>query len=555
MKKFLTAALAVTALFAAGCGGGRGKTSGPVTITFYPAAGNLSSGVMGGYRGEQFSRRGFNLDVWAYSDEKTNAILASGDLPDVMFVPDVHRDVMIEGGMLLDLDAHLDRMPHAKSYPPLPTALNYVRKYKSAGTGGLYGLPTVVGDNSTKATFADSTERNALKLRWDVYEEIGAPAIKNIWDVLDVMELMLKARPVEPDGNPNYGTVLNNGSDTNSWACMTLFYAWQGYSMNDLPYLLETNLVTGEHSSILDANGLYYQGLRWYNAAYKRGLMDPDSINLDRPIQKVKVDSGYVMIPSGNLPGWAAKYYEYYIPGTKVYYSYTSLYGGQLIGVSAKTKNLDAALAFLDTLCDPDAFLANIAGPDGDFWESDGKGGAFFTERGMEYVRANGRGDGFTFKNGEKFELWNTPWVVTSGADTTYLDGEGTHRIPYTQQWRETNEISGGIPIFQQWQKTTGYKTWKDWLASENAYYSKSPLDGVYSFCEQPDDDMRLTLAALRDAVVTASWRMVYAKSDAEFRSVWDRMIADCGGLGAEKIIAWRLADLAKARAARDSLL
>ena len=93
------------------------------TITFYPSAANLSSGLVGGYKGEFFASRGFALDVWAYSDEKTNAILASGDLPDVMFIPENSLDIMIESGMLLNLDEYLDDMPHLKAYEPMETAI------------------------------------------------------------------------------------------------------------------------------------------------------------------------------------------------------------------------------------------------------------------------------------------------------------------------------------------------------------------------------------------------------------------------------------------------
>ena len=81
------------------------------TITLYPAAGNISSGVIGGWKGEYFASLGLQVEVWAYSDEKTNAILASGDLPDIMYVPEVNRDDMIQSGMLLKLDDYLDQMP------------------------------------------------------------------------------------------------------------------------------------------------------------------------------------------------------------------------------------------------------------------------------------------------------------------------------------------------------------------------------------------------------------------------------------------------------------
>ncbi|MDL2302043.1 hypothetical protein LJC58_06795, partial [Lachnospiraceae bacterium OttesenSCG-928-D06] len=521
-----------------------------VTITLYPAAGNISSGIIGGWKGEYFASLGFEIEVWAFSDEKTNAILASGDLPDIMYVPETNRDDMIESGMLLNLDGYLDDMPHAQSYEPLETALNYIREYKSAGTGSIFGLPTTVGENSTKVAYVDSTERNALKLKWEVYEAIGTPEMNDIWDVIDVMEMMVEYMPADEDGNPYYGTILNNGSDSAFWACMTMFYRFQGYQEYQLPYLLETNMATGENTSILSEGSLYYEGLKWYNEIYRRGLMDPDSINNDRPTQKAKVDAGYAMIPSGYLPGWASGYYEYYIPDTDIYFSYNSIYGGQLIGINAETENIEACLAFLDMLCDADASLIITHGPEGEYWYADENGNAFFTDRAIAHLESAASGDstGFELSTGEKLELWNTPWVVNSAAKTTYMDGEGNPRICRATQWKEANEISSSNETFKKWQETTGYETWKELLNEQGAYYSDGLMEGIRELCTLPDDNMQLIVDALKDVVVTASWKMVYASNETEFENIWNQMVADCEGLGAQDVIDWRLEDIKNAQ-------
>lgn len=535
--------------------GSAASSSGPQTITFYPRDANVSSGLISGFKGDYFAEHGFNLEVWAYSDEKTNAILASGDLPDVMFIPEKSLDIMIQGGMLLNLDDYLDKMPHLKAFTEVEPALNYVREFKSAGTGSVYGIPTSIGDSYVKYKWLDSTERNAVRVHWDTYEKIGAPAINSFEDLIDVMEQMQKARPTADDGTACYGTVLNNGSDSNFWACMTMWYRWQGYLENQLAYLLEADMVNGEYHSILDKDSLYYKGLKWYHEVYKRGLIDPDSINNDRPTQKVKVDGGYAQVPSGYLPGWAPTYLEYHIPGVKSYYSSNSTYGDPryMIGISAKTKNLDACLAYLDVLADPEAFLILTQGPDGEYWASDDKGNAALTDRAKEWLNS-GHNDftGFEMSTGETLELWNTPFIVMNGTLTQYGDGEGGYRCASTLGWSDVNEISAQSENFQKWQKTTGHENWKEWLGSD--YCEKSPLKNVSSFTSLPDDNMQLMIDAIKDKVTTASWKMVYASSDSEFDALWDQMVADCNGLDANSIIEWRLADLENAKTIRDSL-
>lgn len=527
------------------------------TITLYPRDANLTSGLVGGYKGDYFASRGFNVEVWAYSDEKTNAILASGDMPDIMYIPAKNVDDMIESGMLLNLDDYLDQMPHVQSYDGLDTALNYVREYRSNDTGSVYVMPLVVGDNATHYLASDTTERNAVKLNWAAYEAAGCPEITDMDSLLDATEAMLAAMPTAEDGNPMYGTVLNSGSDTSYWACMVMWYRMQGYLEQELPYLLEENMVDGTVESILSEDSMYYQGLKWYNSAYKRGLIDPDSISNDRATQKPKVDNGYTITPSGYLPGWANTYMPYYVPGTKIYYNYTNTYGDSnyVIGINAKTENLEACLNFIDMLADPDAYLWIRSGPAGEIWDVDENGVATITETGIESAKKYGTGGVFTTSSGEEIALWNTPWIVSDGgALTSYTDAEGNPRANMTSTWTEMLEISTDNDAVRAWQKDTGYDTWMDWLNENNAYADSSALDDITTFVSIPDDVMQLTIDSIKDVVTTASWKMVYAESDADFDALWNQMVSDCEGLGAEDIISWRLADIENAKAIRDSL-
>lgn len=527
------------------------------TITLYPRDANLTSGLVGGYKGDYFASRGFNVEVWAYSDEKTNAILASGDMPDIMYIPAKNVDDMIESGMLLNLDDYLDQMPHVQSYDGLDTALNYVREYRSNDTGSVYVMPLVVGDNATHYLASDTTERNAVKLNWAAYEAAGCPEITDMDSLLDATEAMLAAMPTAEDGNPMYGTVLNSGSDTSYWACMVMWYRMQGYLEQELPYLLEENMVDGTVESILSEDSMYYQGLKWYNSACKRGLIDPDSISNDRATQKPKVDNGYTITPSGYLPGWANTYMPYYVPGTKIYYNYTNTYGDSnyVIGINAKTENLEACLNFIDMLADPDAYLWIRSGPAGEIWDVDENGVATITETGIESAKKYGTGGVFTTSSGEEIALWNTPWIVSDGgALTSYTDAEGNPRANMTSTWTEMLEISTDNDAVRAWQKDTGYDTWMDWLNENNAYADSSALDDITTFVSIPDDVMQLTIDSIKDVVTTASWKMVYAESDADFDALWNQMVSDCEGLGAENVISWRLADIENAKTIRDSL-
>ncbi len=529
---------------------GTKTNSGDVTtITLYPKDASLQSGVVGGYKGDVFADYGFAVDVWAYSDEKTNAILASGTLPDVMYVTKDNLDIMIESGMVLNLEEHLDQMPNITGNEKLRLALDYMREYNSNGTGKLYAMPTSVGNKVTEL----GVTKNMVAVNWDYYSGIGKPEFKDQWELIDVMKQMLEAYPTGKDNIPNYGTYLNAGSDTEYWANMTMYYKWFGYEPTNLYYLLETDMVNGTYSSILDKNSKYREGLKWYNTLYREGLMDPDSINNDRATQKAKVDQGYAMVPSGSLQGYA--YYQpIFMPDAKVYQeSWNSVYGSKnYLVINAKSNNIDAALKFLNMLADPDAYFYIWAGKEGDLWKIE-DGAAVL--RDEETVMKSASKEDVFFQNGEKVELWNTPWIIDDASyPTSYVDPNGEPRGVRTDRWKEVEEIKYSTEQMNEWRTMTGYDYYVDQAKANNAYVIDSTLDNIINFASLPDDTMKLTLDSLKDVIVNASWQMVYAEDTESFDAIWDQMVKDCEALGAQTVIDWRLEDLDKAKELRDAL-
>lgn len=524
------------------------------TITLYPANANLQSGLVGGYKGDLFAEYGVALDVWAYSDEKTNAILASGVLPDVMFVTRDNLQVMIESGMILNLEEHLDKIPNLTGKPTVNTALDYLRNYYSAGTGQLYGVPTGVGEKVLEYGIT----KNMITINWDYYKGIGTPEFKDQWELIDVMKKMVEAYPAGDDGITNFGTYLNSGSDVEYWANMTQYFKWFGYEPLNLYYLLETDMVNAKYSSILEPDSKYYEGLKWYNTLYREGLLDPDSINTDRATQKAKVDNGHAMVSSGTLQGSGSGGYQpMFMPTQKLYQeSWNSPYGTDYVMViSADSKNMDAALSFINMFADADAYLKCKSGPEGELWYAK-DGVAYIKEDTVEkWEKGEISLTSFPLSTGEQAEFWNTYWIIDdSSFPSSYVDEEGNPRGVRVDRWTEIQDIYNNTESVKEWRALTGYDFWVEQAMDHDAYSLTSELDYVTNFTAIPDDTMKLTLEALKDVVVNASWQMVYAESDDQFTNIWNQMVEDCNGLGANDIMEWRLAELETAKQARDSL-
>ena len=65
--------------------------------------------------------------------------------------------------------------------------------------------------------------------------------------------------------------------------------------------------------------------------------------------------------------------------------------------------------------------------------------------------------------------------------------------------------------------------------------------DNLYRFAEKLTDEEEILWAAAQDILIQASWKMVYAESDAEFEKLWDDAVAECEELGVKELAKARM--------------
>ena len=394
----------------------------------------------------------------------------------------------------------------------------------------------------------NSTDRVTLKLNWDAYEKIGAPAFKNAWEMIDVLEQMVKASP-EKDGIPVYGIGLYDVSSFEFWQNMFSYFAWHGYRTDYLKYLLEFKVSDQTLTSILTKDSKYYEGLQWYNECYKRGLLDPDSINTERATALAKVDAGMVMVPGGNFLGNSPYYMEYFLPDTSIWFDYTTELGytTYLIAINAETEHLEECLDFVDLMSNPTEYFSFYYGGDGDgIWYSEGNN-IYLSEEYKEYVKAGNTAGDYYWKSGEKFEYFNTPYIFSTGSRMTYEDGNGNQRQFIVSSFSEFQEITAQSENLDSWRKIMGYNSWQELLADKNGLVAYNEIGETARYQQLPDDKMKLTISSIADKVKEASWKMVYAESEAEFEKIWEQMVSDCEGLGAQEVMDWALKNVEQA--------
>jgi len=519
----------------------------PVTITLYPKDANLFSGEVTGYRGEALAEHGIKLEVWAYSDEKTTAMMTSGDFPDMMYVsPATQSDIfetLVQTDKLIDYSDYAEYLPHVLGDKVanewITPNIDVIKENYSAGTGGLYVLPFGTGLNQGIYAQTGTFDRNTPKLKWNVYEAIGAPEVTDMWSLIDIAEKMLEYQPTLEDGTKMYGCFLDN-SENKYFNNLSLWLNWHGSQVSDTQYMAERHVATAEVKYIFDDDSYFKEGLKWHNELYKRGLIDPDSISTSRADQAPKLDNGFAVLPSGSLPGWATKYYEVFPSDCNLVRSFTTknYTGGASIVIFKDSENIEACLELVDMMADPYEWMKVYYGPDGCIWQE--KDGVLsITDEFAAWLKEKGSINFFPMPDGTEYSIFNTTTLFAAGTpllDHVDINGDPVPYIPTS--WPDAQEITTNNDNWNAWKETMGAEDLWDYTEKNGiTVIQDSPFDGVAY--PVPDDSMKLTISALADTVVPACWKMVYAETEEEFNQIWDQMVKDAEVQGAKEVFDW----------------
>lgn len=518
-----------------------------VPVTMYPSSTAITSGAIGGWKGEMLADIGVQLEVWAFSADKTNAILASEELPDLFFVSNKDQlEVLLENDLIMDLTPYLDSFACINDYYSSWETYVANQQAKDTGYAAMFGnddyagkfyvMPNEAGDIKTSAdTLLRYTGGNEVRVRWEAYEAIGAPTITNWTELLDATEAMWDIWPTAGDGNATYGMYLEDGSNgiKSRFDPVRMFLWWNGCIDNYTKWGYIANMVTAEIEDIYADNSIFYQALQFLNDAWNRGLIDKDSINTPR--KEASSKTKYTVLPNGSLPGYAPDYLELYIPGLTIFgnKAVTRLAEGATPPVkgwvvSKKCENVEAVIDLLALWADSDNALEWYWGPEGDIWYLDDKGNAMLTEEYLAYAKlpADTRGD-FVLSTGEPWVWWNHNIIAQSSTLTTYGDGEGGFRGVHVQYWPEYElAVSEGSEVFKNWQETTGFESWKDLVENkEGSFCSYSPVQYISTWINPKvadvDDATALAAQSCLTALQDYSWKMIVAPTEAEFTKLW----------------------------------
>ena len=534
------------------------REDGVITLTVYSQLANYS-GIQTGWSATLLEDK-FNVKINIIPDQDGTyeTRMASGNLGDIVVWGSNGEDYKnaVEKGMLLDWeedDLVYDWAPYiAENYKD---ALESNREI--SGTGKVYGF----GHN---VALSDSEEqaRSAFfytwDLRWDLYKELGYPDITDLDSLIEVFKQMKEICPTDENGNETYAvSVWPDWDGSMVMYVKALATAYYGYDELGLGHY---NPETGEFYDCLADGSPYMECLKFFNKLYREGLLDPNSMTqtFDKMSEKVKAGGTFWSI--FNYAGSQAynsdahmsegKYMYARVPddASPIVYGMSDVGGNRIWSIGADTEYPELCLAVIDFLASPEGSMTMWYGPKGLMWDYNEEGGIYFTELGKLCA------------NDSKYDLTGVEWTspdtgITYTLTNNFNDGclqinnttlsqdmvnpEGKLGETFNKNtW--ISELSNDVyPIQQDWRDWSGFTVAEQYMSNHN--YTVMP-DIAYSESGK-DDTLAVVWGQVTKAIVTYSWRAIYAKADAEFEHHVSEMRDLCEQYGYDQCLEWSRAE------------
>ena len=370
-------------------------------------------------------------------------------------------------------------------------------------------------------------------LRFDLYEKIGKPEVKDLYDLIDVLVKMKEACPTDDNGNPTYGVSLFNDWDGNMVMYVkSLATAYFGYDEFDFG-LYDPD--TGKFHDCLDPDGPYLYTLKFINKLNQKGLVDPDSMTQKYNGMSEDYQNGTAF---WNIFNWMASgtyNSENHTSAGKAMYPVCpkdahpivygqSVYGGnRLWTIGAQTAYPELCMAIINWFSTPEGFMTTQYGPRGVTWDIK-NGKTYFTDLGkltsadsktnMPAPYKGTYGDG-------AFQINNITW--SSDAYNPLTTSETYNKISW-----ESEQLPPQTDIEKRWRDWAKASTPDKYMQTTN--YRVSP-GSLYTGAGVPDD-LSMKWNQVAECVKTETWNAIYAKNDAEFDSIVKKMIKDSKSYG-----------------------
>ena len=545
MKKVVALLLSMAMVVATftGCGKGEAASSGDtIVVEVYDEAANIQGTQIGWFAKVVKDRFNIELNIIApqvAGDAVYQTRTTSGNLGDIVLLDPGHFGDCVKAGLIKDISAEIKNCKNLMNFDDQISTYN--KGLENNAEGKYYGIPCEM-TNTSPTTFSDDVIASSPMLRWDLYDAVGAPDIKDLDGLLDTIKAIQDKFPTNDAGDPAYGFSLWPDWDNNDGmigiANVVQLTTWYGEKIKGSAILTADD----KFIKLTDKNGTYYKLLKFLYKANQMGLVDPDSGTQDWNAACAKMSNGQVYTFWYN---WQVGFWntterladgkgmifipvqdQYYYTMSDTYYGSGRVFG---VGSQCEGEKYERVMQFLDWYASPEGCTFQHAGIEGFNYSLDSEGK-------------------FSIMNDNAL-MDNLP-VPEEYGGAGYSDGNNA-----INQWIvsaiSTNPNSGeayGSSHWSSWKKATATKTKLEWAArfgaDEPAEWMKAhnvmlvrPSVSVSLPSDSPD--IELIRNQVGQEVKSASWQMIFAKDEADFDAKWDEMTANLDSLGFEDLYKW----------------
>lgn len=536
--------MAVSAALLCSCGNGKKASkvvddNAPMTLEIYDVAANYQGMQTGWFAKVVKDRFNIELNIIApqvAGDSIYQLRASSGNLGDIVLLDATQFQDCLQAGLIKDISDKIKDSPNLMKFDTQIKALNESLPGNSAGK--YYGIPTEMMDTSP-TSFTQERIYSLPQFRWDLYNKIGAPEIKDLDGLIDAFVQLRKVHPTNEKGDPAYPLSLwpdwDGGDGMIGIANVVQLTTWYGDKIKGSAVLTPDN----KFYPLTNKDGSYYKILHFLNKAKRAGVVDPDSGTQDWNSVCAKISNGQIdfiwytwEIGFWNTSARLADGTAFcFIPvQDQIYYTDSDAYfgSGRVFGVGSKVDDAKYAriMKFLDWYASPEGTQFQHDGIEGFNYKklADGRLEQMNDNALMDNLPVPAEFGGGGYSDGNNAI---NQWIVNSMC-TNPLTGE----IYSTQYW-STYKEKNMTQMRKDWEKKFDAKDATDWM-TKNKRITISPSVAV----ALPSDsaDISVIRNSVNKAVCDASWRMIFAKNDAEFDKMWDEMTQEVKGFGFDEL-------------------
>lgn len=535
-----------------------------ITIDVFDSQANYQ-GIASGWFAEYVKKK-FNMElniiapnVAGGGDTLFQTRSAAGNLGDLIMIGSENGRLadMIKAGLIADIT---DMVKASQNLTQYPAAIKMIQDL--VGTDKVYAIASQASTNPPTKPSEGLDLTYGPYIRWDLYTALGSPALNTLEDLLPVLKQMQEKCPASDSGKKTYAISLFKDWDGNMMCLAKQPACMYGVDENGFQ-LLSADGKSAQ--SIIDGSSLYVRSLKFFFDANQMGILDPDSSTQNWDTLFSKYQDGAVLFSPWPWLGQSAyntvdrmaagKGFMYAPVQDMKIFSYGCKPGDKyVIGVGSKAQDPQRIVDFIDWLYSPEGIMFSCAqtsgtcGPQGLTWEmKDGE--AVLTDFGKKVFAGDdkltmpeGWGSG-TYKDG----ISQLNFQAVSTLNTNPLNN-----LPYNYTLWPSVLRDKVTPLDKSWQDFMKATTTLDYL-TQHGMCAVAPGNSYIPQAAPAEIDAARTQC--KAIIIQDSWKMVFARNQAEFDKLLKHMQDTVKGLGYDNVLAFDQKISDETRAARDAAL